>query len=129
MGLAARIRGFMGYAEEEYDEEEQDELGGQAAAEPDLVSDGAAHEVVMVKPERFDEGSEIARHIMEGRIVVINMEVTNRDVARRLLDFIGGATYAKDGMLARVAGNVYLVTPYNVEYMDECVPDLTESLF
>ena len=50
--------------------------------------------VVLVKPERFENASEIADHLKDKRTVVINLESTNKDVARRLVDFLSGVAYA-----------------------------------
>ena len=50
--------------------------------------------VVLVKPERFENASEIADHLKEKRTVVLNLESTNKDVARRLIDFLSGVAYA-----------------------------------
>ena len=49
--------------------------------------------VVLVKPERFENASEIADHLKEKRTVVINLESTNKDIARRLIDFLSGVAY------------------------------------
>lgn len=57
--------------------------------------------VVLVKPERFENASEIADHLREKRTVVLNLEGTNKDVARRLVDFLSGVAYAGDGRSRR----------------------------
>ena len=59
----------------------------------------AALKVVLVKPERFENASEIADHLREKRTVVMNLESTNKDVARRLIDFLSGVAYAGDGKI------------------------------
>ena len=53
-------------------------------------------QVVLVKPERFENASEIADHLREKRTVVLNLESTNKDIARRLLDFLSGVAYANE---------------------------------
>lgn len=63
----------------------------------------AALKVVLVKPERFENASEIADHLREKRTVVMNLESTNKDVARRLIDFLSGVAYAGDGKIKKVA--------------------------
>ena len=60
--------------------------------------------VVLVKPERFENASEIADHLKEKRTVVINLESTNKDIARRLIDFLSGVAYAGEGKIKKVAG-------------------------
>ena len=71
--------------------------------------------VVLVKPERFENASEIADHLKEKRTVVLNLESTNKDVARRLIDFLSGVAYAGEGKIKKVAANTYIITPYSVE--------------
>ncbi len=81
-------------------------------------------QVVLVKPDRFDQVSEIADHLRDKQALVLNLEATNKDVARRLVDFLSGCAYALDGKIKKVAISTYLITPYNVDV----VGDLTEEL-
>ena len=74
--------------------------------------------VVLVKPERFENASEIADHLKEKRTVVINLESTNKDIARRLIDFLSGVAYAGEGKIKKVAANTYIITPYHVDIME-----------
>ena len=53
--------------------------------------------VILVKPERFENASEIADQLKDKRTVVLNLESTNKDVARRLIDFLSGVAYAGEG--------------------------------
>ena len=62
--------------------------------------------VVLVKPERFENASEIADHLKEKRTVVLNLESTNKDVARRLIDFLSGVAYAGAGRKRRFTAYV-----------------------
>ena len=73
-------------------------------------------QVVLVKPERYENATEIADHLKEKRTVVLNLESTNKDAARRILDFLSGVAYTNDGQIKRVANNTYIITPYNVLY-------------
>ena len=75
--------------------------------------------VVLVKPERFENASEIADHLKEKRTVVLNLESTNKDVARRLIDFLSGVAYAGEGKIKKVAANTYIITPYSGDLIDE----------
>ena len=87
----------------------------------------AALKVVLVKPERFENASEIADHLREKRTVVLNLESTNKDVARRLIDFLSGVAYAGDGKIKRVAANTYIITPYSVDIMGDLIDELENS--
>lgn len=84
-------------------------------------------QVVLVKPERFDNASEIADHLKEKRTVVINLEYTNREIARRLLDFLSGVAYANEGKIKKVANNTYIITPYNVNIMGDLIDELESN--
>ncbi len=83
--------------------------------------------VVLVKPERFENASEIADHLKEKRTVVVNLESTNKDIARRLIDFLSGVTYANEGKIKRVAANTYIITPYHVDIMGDLIDELESS--
>ena len=87
----------------------------------------AALKVVLVKPERFENASEIADHLREKRTVVLNLESTNKDVARRLLDFLSGVAYALDGKIKKVAVSTFIVTPYNVDILGDLIDELENN--
>ena len=84
-------------------------------------------QVVLVKPDRFDQASEIADHLRDKQAVVLNLESTNKDVARRLVDFLSGCAYALDGKIKKVAISTYLITPYNVGVVGDLVEELESS--
>ena len=83
--------------------------------------------VVLVKPERFENASEIADHLKEKRTVVLNLESTNKDVARRLIDFLSGVAYANNGQIKRVANSTFIITPYNVDIMGDLLDELENN--
>ena len=83
--------------------------------------------VVLVKPERFENASEIADHLLEKRTVVLNLESTNKDIARRLIDFLSGVAYAGDGKIKKVSANTYIITPYSVDLMGDLIDELESS--
>ena len=86
-----------------------------------------AVQVVLSKPERFEQAAEIADHLRERRTVVMNLETTNKDVARRLVDFLSGVAYANDGKIKKVAINTYIITPYNVDIMGDLIDELENN--
>ncbi len=83
--------------------------------------------VVLVKPERFETAAEIADHLREKHTVVMNLEQTNKDVARRLIDFLSGVAYAQDGKIKKVAASTYLITPFNVDLMGDVLDELESN--
>lgn len=84
-------------------------------------------QVVLVKPERFENAAEIADHLRDKHTVVLNLEQTNKDIARRLIDFLSGVAYAQDGKIKKVAINTYLITPYNVNLMGDLIDELENN--
>ena len=83
--------------------------------------------VVLVKPERFEDASTIADHLNNKRTVVLNLESTNREIARRLVDFLSGVAYANGGQIKKVANSTYIITPYNVGVMGDSLLDELEN--
>ena len=84
-------------------------------------------QVVLVKPERFEDASSIADHLREKRTVVLNLESTNGEIARRLLDFLAGVSYANEGKIKKVAISTYIITPYNVDILGDLIDELENN--
>lgn len=73
-------------------------------------------QVVLFKPERFGEDTcTIADELLKMHTVVLNLENTNKDVSRRIIDFLSGVAYANGGKIKRVATSTFIITPYNVD--------------
>ena len=71
-------------------------------------------QVVLVKPDRFDDMPSVADHLNAGKTVVLNLEDASSDVARRMVDFLSGATYANGGNIKKVAKNTFLIAAHGV---------------
>lgn len=84
-------------------------------------------QVVLVKPERYENSPEIADHLKERRTVVLNLESANKETARRVLDFLSGVAYANDGQIKRVANSTYIITPYNVDLKGDLIDELENN--
>lgn len=91
------------------------------------ISTTAQLQVVLVKPERFDNVSEIADHLRDKHAVLLNLENTDKSIARRLVDFLSGCAYAVDGKIKKVAASAYLITPFNVEIVGDLVEELENN--
>ena len=83
--------------------------------------------VVLVKPERFEDASTIADHLNNKRTVVLNLESTNKEVSRRLVDFLSGVAYANNGQIKRVATAPSSSPPYNVDIMGDLLDELENN--
>lgn len=80
-----------------------------------------ALELKVVKPEKYDSATaqKIADHLLNKRSVVLNLESTNKESARRLIDFLSGVAYSIDGYIQRVALNTFIIVPQNVDISGE----------
>ncbi len=83
--------------------------------------------VVLVKPERFEDASTVADHLNSKHTVVLNLESTNKEVSRRLVDFLSGVAYANNGQIKRVANSTFIITPYNVDIMGDLLDELESN--
>lgn len=137
MSLINKIRGIIGtdeYYEDEYDddfitkEESNSKSGGDTKNNKIVnVSTTTQLKVVLVRPEHFEDASSIADHLNEKRTVVINLESTNKEIARRLVDFLSGVAYANNGQIKRVANSTFIITPYNVDVMGDLLDELENN--
>ncbi len=85
-------------------------------------------QVVLFKPERFgEETCAVADELIKMHTVVLNMENTNKEVSRRIIDFLSGVAYANGGKIKRVATSTFIVTPYNVDLTGDDVLDELEN--
>ena len=85
--------------------------------------------VVLVKPERFENAKEIADHLKERRTVVLNLENTEKEAARRLVDFLSGVAYGGEGKIKKIAVNTYLITPCHVDIEGDLIDELESNGF
>lgn len=85
-------------------------------------------QVVVFRPEHFgEETCSVADELLKMHTVVLNLENTQKDVSRRIIDFLSGVAYANGGKIKRVATNTFIITPYNVDLMGEDVMDELEN--
>ena len=78
-------------------------------------------QVVLVKPERFEDASAIADQLNAKHTVVLNLESTGKEISRRLIDFLSGVAYANNGQIKRVATSTFIITPYTVDIMGDLI--------
>ncbi|MBQ4557353.1 MAG: cell division protein SepF [Clostridia bacterium] len=81
----------------------------------DIMGGGSAIELKVVKPQSFEDSAQVADHLLSKRTVVLNLEDTNKEAARRILDFLTGVAYSIGGSIKKVATSAYVVTPSNVD--------------
>jgi len=133
MGVFDKIKNAFGVDDDEFEDEfeydEEDEVV-ENTVKPDFsqmkkektVPLSAASsvpssqlQVVLVKPEKFDDASGIADNLNAKKTVVLNLEATSKEVSRRLVDFLSGVAYANNGQIKKIANSTFIITPYNVD--------------
>jgi cell division inhibitor SepF len=125
------------------DEPEDDDAGGMAPRAPDpgpnvrpmnrdessaaprpsvvrtMPSASTAARVHVVEPRGFNDAQEVGDRLKANQPVILNLQGLDRDLQRRLIDFSSGLAYALGGSMSRVADQVFLLTPSNVEVSQE----------
>lgn len=142
MGLLDSIKGyFNAFDDEELEEEEVDAVvdkrepkkeenrrnetspkiyGGKAKT---VAFNQSQMQVVLVKPERYEDVTSIADHLNDKKTVVLNLESADRDLSRRIVDFLSGATYANHGNIKKISRGTFLIVPNGVDMMGELMLD------
>ena len=72
-------------------------------------------DVYTVAPIEFADAREVADRVMAGQPVILNLQTTNRELKRRMIDFCSGVTYSLGGDMERIAANIFLMTPSDLE--------------
>lgn len=94
-----------------------------AAPRPSVVrtmpSASTAARVHVVEPRGFNDAQEVGDRLKANQPVILNLQGLDRDLQRRLIDFSSGLAYALGGSMSRVADQVFLLTPSNVEVSQE----------
>ena len=125
-----------GYAEDDMDDDYEDEPVREKDRERELggrnkvvnINVTAKLQVAIFKPERFGEETRtIADELIKTHTVVLNLEDTNKDMARRIIDFLSGVAYANRGKIKRVATNTYIIIPSNVDLTGDDLLDELEN--
>lgn len=71
--------------------------------------------VMVVEPFSFDDAQQVADYLKNRKPVVVNFENSDKEVAKRMIDFISGTTYALGGTIQKVGSNIFLCAPNNVD--------------
>ena len=136
-----KMMGFLGLEDEYEDIDEghgEFEKNEQAEVEPPTsaskkgnkvvnIHTAASTKVMITKPTAFDEATDICDDLKNRKIVVVNTSSMEPKVAQRLLDFMGGASYALGGELQEVEKGVYILSPSNVEVTNELKNELSSK--
>ena len=142
MGLMDHLKKFAGVTNEEEGEElgyDPIDIKKEPAPEKPYksvkkdnymnINTTAQLQVILVKPEEFEDAQEIADNLISKRTVLLNIENLNKDLSRRLIDFLSGVAYAQGGNIKRVANRTYIITPYNVDILGDVLDGFNPDSF
>lgn len=83
------------------------------------TSSTAKQQVILTRPESFNDAPTIANNLRNKKAVVLNLENVDKALARRVVDFLSGCTYALDGSVKKISQATYLFCPYNMEVLGD----------
>ena len=111
----------VNYYEEPDEEIEDRKIFGNIGRRSKIVSMGQTQQIRMVisQPTTFEQSEEICNFLKEKKSVIVNLEYVNKDVARRIVDFISGGVFALDGHIQKVSNSIFLIAPFNYEITNE----------
>lgn len=105
--------------DEEEEEEEERKIFGRKNNKVVSMSQGNQVKMVISQPTTFEQSEEICQYLKERKACIVNLEYVNKDVARRVVDFISGGVYALDGHIQKVSNSIFLIAPANYDIANE----------
>lgn len=135
--LLDRVLGSLGFADEMEEEEtkpvqEKDEIDVKPKKSGTVVNLHTSQKqlkVIVIEPVCFDEVQTIADHLRNRKPVITNFEETETDIAKRIVDFMSGTTYALGGNMQKIGHNIFLFVPANVDISMDQKDELDQSVF
>ena len=112
-----------------YENEEEDKkfFGGKKGKVVPFNAQGQSVKMVISQPTTFEQSEEICSLLKEKKSVIVNLEYVNKDVARRIVDFISGGVYALDGHIQKISNSIFLIAPMNYEITNEMAREEIKS--
>lgn len=117
------------YEEEKDTENEEVESKGLFGRKNKIVSMPQVQQVRMVitQPTSFEQSEEICNYLKERKSIIVNLEYVNKDVARRIVDFISGSVHALDGHIQKISNAIFLVAPVNYDIASDLAREEIKS--
>ena len=114
--------------EDENEEVEDRKIFGRKTKDKVVAMPQAnAIKMVISQPTTFEQSDEICSFLKEKKSVIVNLEYVNKDVARRIVDFISGGVYELDGYIQKISNSIFLVAPSNYEITNEMAREEIKS--
>ena len=113
-------RGYNVEEDDEYEEEtEGKKFFGNRKAKVVNMPQAQQIKMVISQPTSFEQSEEICQYLKEKKSCIVNLEYVNKDVARRIVDFISGGVYSLDAHIQKVSNSIFLVAPANYDIANE----------
>ena len=136
--LIDKVIGIMGFADEEGEEEVFEETEREKNVQEEVrtsrknaqvvsIHTQKQMSVVVMEPNNFEEAQNIADQLKNRRPVIVNLENAEKVLAKRIVDFISGTTYALNGNMQKVGNGIFLFVPNNVDISGEMRDDLRDK--
>lgn len=132
-----KVISIMGLSDGEAEEEElqleeerddvREEVRGRKSPQVVSIHTQKQLRVVVMEPSTFEEAQAIADQLKSRRPVIVNLENTDRNLAKRIVDFISGTTYALNGNMQKVGNGIFLFVPSNVDISGEAREELKDK--
>ncbi len=133
-----KVIGIMGFGDDEPEvdfngEDEKEEVSreevrtGRRSAQVVSIHSQKQMRVVVFEPKSFEDSQGIADQIKNRRPVIVNLENAEKPLAKRVVDFISGTTYALNGNMQKVGNGIFLFVPSNVDISGEMRDDLRDK--
>ena len=122
--LMDKVWGFFGIEPDEDEEEEEEEEPEERklfGRRNKVVNMPQTNQIKMVisQPTTFEQSEEICQYLKERKSCIVNLEYVNKDVARRIVDFISGGVYALNGHIQKISNSIFLIAPANYDIANE----------
>lgn len=122
-----KVLGFMGFEEEEVEILEEEEMAGSEEDISKRKKGGTLFSlhsqknirVVVCEPKAFEDCQPIADNLKNRRPVIVNLEEADKELAKRVVDFVSGTTYALSGSMQKVGNGIFLFVPSNMDIAGE----------
>jgi cell division inhibitor SepF len=124
--IMQRMWNFLGFEEDQPSGGMSRESGGARAPVFSLHTQRTM-EIVVLEPGAYDEAQSAADYLKTHRPIVVNLRSAQKDLGRRVVDFLSGVTYALDGHMQRVGDEIFLFTPRQVFITAEQVREESKS--
>jgi cell division inhibitor SepF len=115
------------YEDETEEQQEDKKIFGRRNSKLVAMPQTQAIKMVISQPTSFEQSEEICSFLKEKKSVIVNLEYVNKDVARRIVDFISGGVYALDGHIQKVSNSIFLIAPINYEITNEMAREEIKS--